>query len=166
MDVGESILDSIDEELSFEDVEMMEVEEGEVVDGHTSGETHTTHINHKQVNMNSHCAHSNTKITNNMAKRRKNKKKKKNKKNKVMPSSDAVNIDKFVLGVCKQLREPKSYLVYTAVGVLGVSALRDLLREVILTLNSHIKIFEIIVIGAYGDALYILCALYCLQVLN
>uniref|UniRef100_A0A803LBE7 Phosphorylated adapter RNA export protein n=1 Tax=Chenopodium quinoa TaxID=63459 RepID=A0A803LBE7_CHEQI len=38
----ESILDTIDEELSFgdgEDVEMMDIEEGEVVDGHVSGET-------------------------------------------------------------------------------------------------------------------------------
>lgn len=39
---------------------------------------------------------------------------------------------RFVIETCRQLREKKSYMVYTAVGCLGVSALSDLINEVIL----------------------------------
>lgn len=37
---------------------------------------------------------------------------------------------RFVIDTCRRLREKKSYMVYTAVGCLGVSALSDLVREV------------------------------------
>ena len=37
---------------------------------------------------------------------------------------------RFVIDACKRLREPKSYLMYTAVGCLGVAALSDLIKEV------------------------------------
>lgn len=40
-------------------------------------------------------------------------------------------IGRFVLDVCKRLKEKKSYLVWTAVACLGVSALSDLVKEVI-----------------------------------
>ena len=42
---------------------------------------------------------------------------------------------RFVLDTCKFLKEKKSYLVWTAVGCLGVSALSDLIKEVILSSN-------------------------------
>jgi phosphorylated adapter RNA export protein len=35
-----------------------------------------------------------------------------------------------VLDTCRRLKEKKSYMVYTAVGCLGVSALSDLVKEV------------------------------------
>lgn len=39
---------------------------------------------------------------------------------------------RFVLDTCRRLKEKKSYMVYTAVGCLGVSALSDLIKEVLL----------------------------------
>ncbi|XP_021739061.1 uncharacterized protein LOC110705486 [Chenopodium quinoa] len=123
----ESILDTIDEELSFgdgEDVEMMDIEEGEVVDGHVSGET--SDKNDIEVKVISQSE--NLQPAKNTGKRRK--KKKKNKKKNFVPQSDVVNIDRFVVDVCKRLRERKSYLVYTAIGVLGIAAVRDLVKEV------------------------------------
>ncbi|KAL2940211.1 Phosphorylated adapter RNA export protein [Bienertia sinuspersici] len=126
MEIGESILDCIDEELSFEDVDMMDTEEGEVVDGHIYQKS--AHINDNQVKSNSHAQPLNN--VSNMRNKKKKKKKKKHKNKKAMPKSDGVDIDSFVMGVCKRLRERKSYLVYTAVGVLGISALRDFVQEV------------------------------------
>lgn len=38
---------------------------------------------------------------------------------------------RFVLDTCRRLKEKKSYMVYTAVGCLGVSALSDLVKEVL-----------------------------------
>lgn len=38
---------------------------------------------------------------------------------------------RFVLDTCRRLKEKKSYMVYTAVGCLGVSALCDLVKEVL-----------------------------------
>lgn len=129
MEFTESILDSINEEPSLEDsddVEMMDVEEGEVVDGLISekmGEGSAS-----EAKMETHTE--NSQDTRDMNKNKKRRKKKKNKKKKGPPGSNAINIDRFVLDVCKQLRERKTYLVYTAVGVLGVSALTDLVKEV------------------------------------
>lgn len=40
-------------------------------------------------------------------------------------------ICRFVLDTCRRLKERKSYLVWTAVGCLGVSALSDLVKEVL-----------------------------------
>ena len=37
---------------------------------------------------------------------------------------------RFVLETCRRLKEKKSYLVWTAVGCLGVPALSDLVKEV------------------------------------
>ncbi|KMT17973.1 hypothetical protein BVRB_2g033190 [Beta vulgaris subsp. vulgaris] len=128
MDFGESILDSLDEELSCgdgEDVEMMEVEDGEVVDRHIVLEI--TDKNDKE--MKTDLQNGNPQPAKNM--NNKKRRKKKNKRKKGIPiSDDVVDMDRFVMGVCKQLREQKSYLVYTAVGILGVSAIKDLVKEV------------------------------------
>lgn len=47
-----------------------------------------------------------------------------------MPSFLLSALSRFVLDTCRRLKEKKSYLVYTAVGCLGVSALSDLVKEV------------------------------------
>ena len=86
----ESILDTVDEELSFEDgddVEMMDVEEGELVDRSVN----SVDIHDKEVKENSH--NDNPQPVKNMTKKKKRNKKKK-KKN-AMPKSDVVNIDRF-----------------------------------------------------------------------
>lgn len=46
--------------------------------------------------------------------------------------SNVVFFCRFVLDTCRRLKEKKSYMVYTAVGCLGVSALSDLVKEVML----------------------------------
>lgn len=127
MEAADSILDAIHEEVSFEDgddVEMMDVEEGEVVERQISGKI--SQVNSYEVK--GETRRENAQGAKNMNKKRK--KKKKNKKKKGDPVSNGINIDRFVLDICKRLREKKSYLVYTAVGVLGVSALSDLVKEV------------------------------------
>lgn len=45
---------------------------------------------------------------------------------------------RFVLDACKRLKERKSYLMYTAVGCLGVAALSDLVKEV-----NHLSSFYV-----------------------
>ncbi|KAJ8448859.1 hypothetical protein Cgig2_011480 [Carnegiea gigantea] len=129
MEFTESILDSINEEPSLEDsddVEMMDVEEGEVVDGQISEKMGEGSASEAKTETRTE----NSQDTRDMNKNKNRRKKKKNKKKKGHPGSNAINIDRFVLDVCKQLRERKTYLVYTAVGVLGVSALTDLVKEV------------------------------------
>lgn len=129
MEFTESVLDSIHEEPIFEDsddLDMMDVEEGEVVDGQVSekmGEGNESEVKTEPRKEDSQ-------HTGNMNKNKKRRKKKKSKKKKGAPGSCGIDIDRFVLDVCKQLRERKTYLVYTAVGVLGVSALSDLVKEV------------------------------------
>ncbi|KAG0538095.1 hypothetical protein BDA96_03G205500 [Sorghum bicolor] len=66
-------------------------------------------------------------------KKKKKKKRNKGKKNKgrqdAAPTTIA-GINRFVLETCKRLKEKKSYLVWNAVGCLGVTAVTDLVREV------------------------------------
>lgn len=47
---------------------------------------------------------------------------------------------RFVLDTCRRLKEKKSYLMWTAVGCLGVAALSDLVKEVLL--NNQIFIYD------------------------
>ncbi|GLT57228.1 hypothetical protein SLA2020_302160 [Shorea laevis] len=56
--------------------------------------------------------------------------KKRNRKKRKSSGQKPVDVNRFVSGVCKRLREKKSYMVYTAVGCLGVSALSDIVEEV------------------------------------
>jgi len=93
MEFTESILDSIHEEPSLEDsddVEMMDVEEGEVVDGQISekmGESCAS-----EAKMETHTE--NSQNTRDMNKNKKRRKKKKNKKKKGPPGSNGINIDR------------------------------------------------------------------------
>ncbi|KAJ0971385.1 hypothetical protein J5N97_019344 [Dioscorea zingiberensis] len=62
-------------------------------------------------------------------KRRANKKKnKKRRKNGSAPN--ITDINRFVIDTCRRLKEKKSYLVWNAVGCLGVTAVSDLVKEV------------------------------------
>ncbi|KAL8145922.1 uncharacterized protein LOC141707179 [Apium graveolens] len=119
---GDSILDSIFDEEKFDDVddvEMLDVEDGELVEenvmnvGQSSGRD-TALTNHESQNKN-----------------RKRKNRKKQKKKRGSNSGPKVtDINRFVLDVCKRLKERKSFLVWTAVGCLGVAAFSDLVKEV------------------------------------
>ncbi|XP_042068283.1 uncharacterized protein LOC121811480 [Salvia splendens] len=101
MEVQESLLDTLNLE-DGQDVEMLDVEEGEFIEpfqGTRAGESSNVHV-----------------IQENQESNRQSSKQKKK--------------CRFVLDACKRLREPKSYLMYTAVGCLGVEALSDLIKEV------------------------------------
>ncbi|KAK8513640.1 hypothetical protein V6N13_002371 [Hibiscus sabdariffa] len=125
MEKVESILESIYEEDDLgdgEDVEMLDVEEGELVDNDSGNDREKTGV--ADVNGESQGSQSKNK------KGKGNKKKKKNKKKKGGSGPKTLDINRFVLDTCRQLKEKKSYMVYTAVGCLGISALSDLVREV------------------------------------
>ncbi|XP_075494795.1 uncharacterized protein LOC142532364 [Primulina tabacum] len=92
-----------------QDVEMQDVEEGELLEPILKDESGVS------------CNVGVNQVSNKRNLRRK-KKKNKNKQN--------TEIDWFVLNVCKRLRERKSYLMCTAVGCIDVSALSDLVKEV------------------------------------
>ncbi|GMI81409.1 hypothetical protein like AT3G20430 [Hibiscus trionum] len=124
MEKVESILESIYEEDEIgdvEDVEMLDVEEGELVDNDSVNDREKTGVA-ADVNGESEGSQSKNK------KRKGNKRK--NKKKKGGPGPKTLDINRFVLDTCRRLKEKKSYMVYTAVGCLGISALSDLVKEV------------------------------------
>ncbi|XP_068648588.1 uncharacterized protein [Aristolochia californica] len=58
-------------------------------------------------------------------------KEKRRKKKKMRFSSNSItDINRFVIDTCRHLKEKKSYLVWNAVGCIGVSAMRELVKEV------------------------------------
>ncbi|KAM7493513.1 hypothetical protein LguiB_028122 [Lonicera macranthoides] len=121
MEGGESIFDEIFEEenLDVEDVDMLDVEEGELVEQNSqiaTGQNSAGDVNKENQD------------SGNKNRRRRNKKK--NKRKKGYSGPNVTDINRFVLDVCKRLKEKKSYLVWTAVACLGVSALSDLVKEV------------------------------------
>ncbi|XP_021894213.1 uncharacterized protein LOC110811896 isoform X2 [Carica papaya] len=121
MEEGESIIQAIYEEDDFEDVEdveMFDVEEGEIV-GEKSPEVGKGGAN--DVSIGNQGSQSKNR------RRRANKKKNKKKRSGSAPVTD---INRFVLETCRRLKEKKSYMVYAAVGCLGISALSDLVSEV------------------------------------
>ncbi|TYI17440.1 hypothetical protein ES332_A07G024100v1 [Gossypium tomentosum] len=123
MEKGESILEAIyeDEDLGYgEDVEMVDVEEGELVECCNSGNDREK-SGSAAVNGENQVPQSKNK------KRRANKRK--NKRKKGGSGHKPSDINQFVLDTCRRLKEKKSYMVYNAVGCLGVSALSDLVVE-------------------------------------
>ncbi|TYI71933.1 hypothetical protein E1A91_D07G024400v1 [Gossypium mustelinum] len=123
MEKGESILEAIyeDEDLGDgEDVEMVDVEEGELVECCNSGNDREK-SGSAAVNGENQVPHSKNK------KRRANKRN--NKRKKGGSGHKPLDINQFVLDTCRRLKEKKSYMVYNAVGCLGVSALSDLVVE-------------------------------------
>ncbi|KAG9448549.1 hypothetical protein H6P81_008514 [Aristolochia fimbriata] len=57
-------------------------------------------------------------------------KRKKKKKKKRVSSNTVTDINRFVSDTCRHLKERKSYLIWNAVGCLGISAMRELVKEV------------------------------------
>lgn len=126
----EAILDDDDDDDNLEDVDMVDVEEGEfVADDNSHTDLGLNNGSHDGATENVGNAESQS---NNQRRRRGgNKKKRKNKKRGGGgPGSGFTDVNKFVLDTCRRLKEKKSYMVYTAVGCLGVSALSDLVKEV------------------------------------
>uniref|UniRef100_A0A251U8Y9 Phosphorylated adapter RNA export protein n=2 Tax=Helianthus annuus TaxID=4232 RepID=A0A251U8Y9_HELAN len=123
MEGEESLLDSVFDAENVEDmddVDMVDVEEGELV-----GNNHQAELGE------SRSMYSDAVAQEPQSKNQKRKsKRKKNKKKKGGAGSDVTDINRFVLDTCRRLKERKSYLVWTAVGCLGVSALCDLVKEV------------------------------------
>ncbi|KAF8040697.1 hypothetical protein BT93_B2814 [Corymbia citriodora subsp. variegata] len=123
---GGSVLDAIYEEDDFDngDVEMVDVEEGELVDRQDVQNDPARPVGDGGAEMSKQEEQS---------KNRRRRAKKKNRKRKRVAPGDGSNftdINRFVLDTCRRLKEKKSYMVYTAVGCLGVSALSDLVKEV------------------------------------
>ncbi|XP_068653638.1 uncharacterized protein [Aristolochia californica] len=58
------------------------------------------------------------------------KERRRKKKKKRFSSNSVTDINRFVIDTCRHLKEKKSYLVWNAVGCLGVSAMRELVKEV------------------------------------
>ncbi|XP_010466233.1 PREDICTED: phosphorylated adapter RNA export protein [Camelina sativa] len=132
MEGEESLLDAINEEDGFEnveDVDMVDVEEGEILvehdldsgerpngDGGGDGDKYKGGLLGKKDGQDQP---------------NKNKKKKKKKKKRIGPAIDKpMSVDWFVRDTCRRLKEKKSYMIYTAVGCLGMAALGDLVNEV------------------------------------
>ncbi|KAH7686432.1 phosphorylated adapter RNA export protein [Dioscorea alata] len=61
--------------------------------------------------------------------RRANKKKNKKRRNSGL-APNITDINRFVIDTCRRLKEKKSYLIWNAVGCLGVSAVSELVKEV------------------------------------
>ncbi|RDY14025.1 hypothetical protein CR513_00966, partial [Mucuna pruriens] len=115
MENGENILDAIFEEDNLDDVDMIDVEEGELVEHDSqsvSGKNGAVVADNKTPNS-------------------KNRRRRANKRNRRKGLGTGVlDINRFVIDTCRRLKEKKSYMVYTAVACLGVSALGDLVKEV------------------------------------
>ncbi|KAI3792755.1 hypothetical protein L2E82_06644 [Cichorium intybus] len=118
MEGEENLLDSIFDEET-EDVDMVDVEEGELVE----------HNHQSELGQNS-TADVDTASQNPQSKSKKRRSKKKNKKKKGGSGPGIMDINRFVLDTCRHLREKKSYLIWNAVGCLGVPAVNDLVKEV------------------------------------
>nr|AFK34540.1 unknown [Lotus japonicus] len=131
---GDNILDAIyDEDNLYEDVDMMDVEEGELVESDTenvlvknSAGDGTENVSGQNSAGDINGANRDPPSKN--SKRRANKKK--NKRKRKGSGSKPLDINRFLLDTCRRLKEKKSYMVYTAVGCLGISALSDIVNEV------------------------------------
>lgn len=125
MEGEESLLDSIfdaENVEDMEDVDMVDVEEGELVGNNDQPQlAQNSNVDGDPVAQEVE--------SKNKSKRNRNRKKK-NKKKKGGSGSDVTDINRFVLDTCRRLKEKKSYLIWTAVGCLGVPALSDLVKEV------------------------------------
>ncbi|KAL1189690.1 hypothetical protein V5N11_012404 [Cardamine amara subsp. amara] len=127
MEGKESLLDAINEEDGFEnmeDVDMVDVEEGEIVVDHdlNSGEKANGDKDKEGI--------LGDKSGQQQPNKNKKKKKKKKKRNGRPVMDKPMSVDWFVRDTCRRLKEKKSYMIYTAVGCLGIPALSDLVNEV------------------------------------
>ncbi|KAF9610585.1 hypothetical protein IFM89_023379 [Coptis chinensis] len=137
MEGSENILEIIgeeveEEELEDDDVDMIDVvveesiEEGEIEDEKQQLIINNNNITEQEDNNLSNKEMGPTEINNN--KKKKNRKRRNKKKQK--PLSTITDVNRFVLETCRKLKEKKSYLIWNAVGCLGVGAVSDLVQEV------------------------------------
>ncbi|WVY89136.1 hypothetical protein V8G54_034650 [Vigna mungo] len=157
MDNGENILDAIFEEEILDDVEMVDVEEGEFVEQEQKQEQDDS----RNVSGQNGVVEANNTKPQSKNRRRKNKRNRRKGSgingavdiNRQLPhrcttahqslililnyllmnfsvSDKFIFSIRFVIDVCRRLKEKKSYMVYTAVACLGVSSLSDLISEV------------------------------------
>ncbi|KAJ4833270.1 hypothetical protein Tsubulata_013198 [Turnera subulata] len=122
MEEGESILGAIYEDDFMEDVEMADVEEGELVEEQAQTDVGQGNGGGGGRNVGNQASQSKN--------RRRRANKKKNKKKRSFPGPNVTDVNRFVLDTCRRLKEKKSYMVYTAVGCLGISAMSDIVKEV------------------------------------
>ncbi|KAG2271244.1 hypothetical protein Bca52824_065799 [Brassica carinata] len=133
MEGEESVLDAIYEDEdgfeTMEDVDMVDVEEGEIAGDHDlhSGEGQNGGMDGDK-DKDGILGNKDGQNQPNKNTRKKNKKKKKRRNGPVM--GKPMDLDRFVRDTCRRLKEKKSYMVYTAVGCLGIPALSDLVNEV------------------------------------
>ncbi|KAF5198699.1 Pumilio-like protein [Thalictrum thalictroides] len=123
MEGGENLLEIIFGDEPYEDIDMLDadsVEEGEIGDDKQC--IQYTETDSKELNRET--------VTENPRPKSKKKKKRNKRKNKPRPVSTITDINRFVLDTCKRLKEKKSYLIWNAVGCLGVAAFSDLVKEV------------------------------------
>ncbi|KAJ0090550.1 hypothetical protein Patl1_12994 [Pistacia atlantica] len=157
MEEGENILGAIYEDDNLEDledIEMLDVEEGELLEHDSSTQTNLEQSHGGDANV------GNVELQSKNRRRRANKKKNKKKRSGLGPKFTDIN--RFVSDTCKHLKERKSYMVYTAVGCLGVSALSDLIKEV-----YHVPLILCVLDSQIYDACSLRwrsgCAEICLQ---
>ncbi|XP_031377673.1 uncharacterized protein LOC116193064 isoform X1 [Punica granatum] len=120
MEEGGKMLEASLTEDEYGDIEMLDAEEGELVDPDSMNDQRQSSADDSKG----------LKQEKGSKNRRRRANKKKNKRKRSGPETNVTDINRFVIDTCKRLREKKSYMVYTAVGCLGVSALSDIVREV------------------------------------
>ncbi|KAK6792904.1 hypothetical protein RDI58_011985 [Solanum bulbocastanum] len=121
MELEDNVLNFSDEDESFEDdedVKMNDIEEGELVEK-------ISKTGLKEIG--GACASFENPLSGKKNRRRR-KNNGKNKRKRVS-SGPITDINRFVLDVGRRLKERKSYLIWNAVGCLGLSALSDLVKE-------------------------------------
>ncbi|XP_031382452.1 uncharacterized protein LOC116196724 isoform X2 [Punica granatum] len=119
MEEGGKILKASLAEDEYGDTEMLDAEEGELVDPDIVNDPGQSNVHDSEG----------LKQEKESKNRRQRANKTKNKKKRSGPEPNVTDINRFVLDTCRRLREKKSYMVYTAVCCLGVFALSDLVRE-------------------------------------
>ncbi|KAG5561615.1 hypothetical protein RHGRI_004613 [Rhododendron griersonianum] len=127
METSESILDAIFDEDSLEDVqevEMMDVE-GVLVEQDSQSDLGQNIGRDCRAEKQESCSKS-----------RRRRSKKKNREKKASSGQKVTDINRFVLDTGRRLQEKETYLMHTAVGCLGISALDDLVKEEVLMGNS------------------------------
>ncbi|XP_050363523.1 uncharacterized protein LOC126782342 [Argentina anserina] len=136
MEGEDSILDSLYDD-DGEDVEMLDVEEGELVELESlNGTVKGSGVDLESQNGSVQGSGGNDESGANQehqSKGSKNKRKKRRNRRKnsaAGPRTNVFDLDRFVSQTCRNLGENKSYMVYTAVACLGVAALCDLIKEV------------------------------------
>ncbi|GAU31336.1 hypothetical protein TSUD_315460 [Trifolium subterraneum] len=142
-------MDERDNNIPDADVDMIDVEEGELVESNSQnvlGQSSVEDIT--EANQETHSENSKCGVS--KKKKKKNKRKRKGSGSGSGSGSNVMNIDRFVLDTCRRLKEKKSYMVYTAAGCLGISALSDIIKEIFLPDASLLLPMLCLIFGVPG----------------